>query len=87
VGGSGRGLCRNLAVGTEDRHQNLSPYSQSPGRGFNLRPPIYEAKCYPLYCKVQRKYYENVVPVHAMRANVESGGIAPLIPKLGTRWR
>jgi hypothetical protein len=44
---SGRGLCCNLAAGTEERHENPSPYSQSPGRGFNPRPPIYEAEVLP----------------------------------------
>jgi len=34
----------------------------------------------------RRSRYNEVVPIRAMEADSLSGGIAPLLPKLGCRW-
>jgi hypothetical protein len=54
------------------------------------RYPNYDFRCFPLspvYSEYQKSVKGKVIPVHIMKVQRGSGGIAPLILSLGNRWR
>jgi hypothetical protein len=53
-----------------------------------LRRVVWQAVTTACLClKCKKKCRLTVVPIHAMKAHRGSGGIAPLILDLGTKWR